>query len=189
MATSQNRAEEAIRRVQELDPTWRPTPSQSEGIEGQIARNIGEARQAEARLAEVLRRGFGSYESYAQFGQGLRQGFEGAGYTDTVPMIRGSAVTGQRYSTGETFDAGSRSDYDLAIVSPTLMQRASELGIGFRQGGTRTGPLTERQIESLGLTDVWISANRAAGRDVSFMIYGSVPAVTQRGPSRNISSR
>lgn len=104
-------------------------------------------------------------------------------------MIRGSAVTGQRFSTGEPFDSGSRSDYDLAIASPTMLNRAAELGIELRQGGVRTGPLSRQEMDSLGLGQVWRDAQSAASRDVSFMIYGSVGAVTARGPNRLIPSR
>ena len=191
LSNSQARAKEATRRVQELDPTWRPTPSLYEGAEGQIARNVAEARQAEARLREILPKGFGSYESYAQFGNSLRQGFAGAGYADTVPMIRGSSVTGESFRTGRPFDAdpAHRSDFDVAIVSPMLAQRAQDLGVRFREGGSRTGPLSERQMRDLGLVDIWRQSEREAGRDVSFMVYQSIDSVTRRGPSRPIPSR
>jgi hypothetical protein len=49
------RARDAVRRVQEMDPEWRPPHSASEGIEGQIRHQEATAEQAEARLAEILR--------------------------------------------------------------------------------------------------------------------------------------
>jgi hypothetical protein len=41
--------------VRELDPNWRPTPSLTETIEGEIAAAEAEAREAEARLTELAR--------------------------------------------------------------------------------------------------------------------------------------
>ena len=191
LATSEAQAREAVRRVRELDPTWRPTPSLYEGVEGGIARNIAEAREAEARLAELLPRGFGSYENYTRFGSSLREGFASAGYTDVVPMMRGSSVTGESFRTGRPFDSDPArpSDLDLSIVSPKLMQRAEELNVGLRGGGSRTEPLSINQMRQLGLYDVWRQAEREAGREVSFMLYSSVEAVTRRGPSRPIPPR
>ncbi len=187
LVTSQQRAQEAVRRVQELDPTWRPTPSISEGVEGRIAENIARAREAEAKLGELLPRGFGSYESYAQFGNNLRQGFAGAGYNDTIPMMRGSSVTGESFRSGRPFDSnpGRPSDFDLAISSPSALRRAEELGIGLREGGSRTGPLRSEQLEALGLAGIHRELQaQAGGRDVSIMIYSSPTAITRRGPSR-----
>lgn len=50
-------AQAAIRRVQEIDPRWRPPASMSEGIEGAILSNQAAVRQAEVRLLEL--RGMG----------------------------------------------------------------------------------------------------------------------------------
>jgi hypothetical protein len=54
---SAERASEAISRVRELDPEWRPTPALTEpqNIEGQIARNVSDAREANLRYADLLR--------------------------------------------------------------------------------------------------------------------------------------
>lgn len=49
------RANSATRRVQEAEPNYRPRPSVYEGIEGEIAAREGEAREAEARLANLSR--------------------------------------------------------------------------------------------------------------------------------------
>jgi hypothetical protein len=181
-------AQAAIRRVQQLDPGWRPRPSLIETIEGAIARAESNAREAEARLAEVLPRGFGTYENYVAFGQSLRDGLRAAGFRDVEPMIRGSAVTGESFRTGQPFDVGRRSDYDLALVSPTLMQRAIDLGIPLRGGGTRTVPLGNNALARLELRELVENLRNQADRPVSFMIYGSRQAVTRRGPSRPIVS-
>jgi len=60
-AVANLRADAAIRRVQEIDPTWRPQPSLTDpnSIEGQIRRAEGEAREAEARLGDLARARFG----------------------------------------------------------------------------------------------------------------------------------
>lgn len=60
-AVANLRAEAAIQRVQEIDPTWRPRPSLTDpdSIEGQIRRAEGEAREAEARLGDLARARFG----------------------------------------------------------------------------------------------------------------------------------
>jgi HK97 family phage portal protein len=50
------RANDANRRAQELDPTWRePDSVSAPGIEGAIARQEGAARAAEARIADITR--------------------------------------------------------------------------------------------------------------------------------------
>jgi hypothetical protein len=53
LAVSSAVAEAAMRRVREIDPKWRPTPSISEGIEGEIARNDANLAEARARLAAL----------------------------------------------------------------------------------------------------------------------------------------
>ena len=56
LAAATARANDATRRAQELDPTWRePTSVSSPDIEGAIARQEGAARAAEARIAEITR--------------------------------------------------------------------------------------------------------------------------------------
>lgn len=185
-AVAEPAAREAMRRVQSLDPVWRPTPSFIETIEGAISRANANAREAEARLAEVLPRGFNSYESYVAFGQSVRDGLRAAGYRDVEPMLRGSAVTGESFRTGQPFDVGRISDYDVALVSPSLMQRAAELGIPLRSGGTRTRSLRREELEDFGLRGLGANILRETERDVSFMIYSSRHVVTSRGPSRPI---
>jgi hypothetical protein len=55
LAVSDARARDAVRRVREIEPNWRPTPSLSEGVEGAILTNESVAREAETRLAEFGR--------------------------------------------------------------------------------------------------------------------------------------
>ena len=77
-----------------------------------------------------------------------------AGYGNVEPILQGSAVTGKSFKTGQEFDVGRVSDFDIALASPELLQRAQSLGIGLRSGGSRTGPLSARDLQTLGLKDL-----------------------------------
>jgi hypothetical protein len=52
---AETRAQAAIARVRELDPSWRPRPSAYESIEGLIRTHLSEAEQAQSRLRELAR--------------------------------------------------------------------------------------------------------------------------------------
>jgi filamentous hemagglutinin len=141
----------------------------------------------EMARATVLERGgvplgFNSAQHFQQFGRTARAELAAAGHADAEPFIRGSAVTGYSYTTGEAFDVGRRSDYDVVLVSPTLMRRAEDLGIPLRGQGSRTWALRNRELEKLGLSDLRRAVESQAGREVTFMIYRSREAVERRGP-------
>lgn len=53
LSAAQARADEAISRVREFEPNWKPQPSFTETVEGRISRYDGEAQQAQARLDEL----------------------------------------------------------------------------------------------------------------------------------------
>jgi hypothetical protein len=59
LAAAQARQHNAIARVRELEPNWRPKPSAHETVEGLIRTYEAEALEAEARLAELTRAGIG----------------------------------------------------------------------------------------------------------------------------------
>jgi hypothetical protein len=59
LAIAEARADEAITRVRELDPNWKPRPSAYESVEGLIRTYEGETAEALARLAELGRVGIG----------------------------------------------------------------------------------------------------------------------------------
>lgn len=59
LAEAQTRAEDAIARVRELDPNWRPTPSTYESVEGLVRTHEAEAREAQARASELTKVGIG----------------------------------------------------------------------------------------------------------------------------------
>ena len=141
------------------------------------------ARSGYAGADNVVPYGFASVEEFAQFGSNMRTGLIRAGYVDVEPILQGSAVTGKSFRTGQPFDAGRVSDFDVGLASPSLMARAEELGVGLRSSGTRTGPLTRRDMQQLGLKDLSRQASQQAGRDVNFMIYDAPGTATQRAPS------
>ncbi|MCD7081648.1 hypothetical protein LRQ11_23715 [Pseudomonas sp. MAFF 311095] len=106
-----------------------------------------------------------------------------AGYGNVEPILQGSAVTGKSFKTGQEFDVGRVSDFDIALASPELLQRAQSLGIGLRSGGSRTGPLSARDLQTLGLKDLSSKLSAQSGREVNFMIYESAATAASRAPS------
>ncbi|MGH3916427.1 MAG: DUF6531 domain-containing protein [Pseudonocardiaceae bacterium] len=126
--------------------------------------------------------GFTTADDFTNFGTDLRRGLSEAGYDDVTPIFQGSSVTGSSYRTGAAFDAGRVSDFDIALASPTMLDRAAAAGMGLRSGGTRTGPLRPEDIQALGLSDLASSLSGSAGRPVNFMIYGSSDAALARAP-------
>jgi filamentous hemagglutinin len=116
--------------------------------------------------------GFATPEEFRAFGAHLTEGLHAAGYRDVVPVFQGSSVTGVKYTTGALFDVGRRSDFDIALASPTLFARAKDLGLGLRSRGTRTGPVDQDEhLQALGLLQLRDRLNLRARRDVAFMIY------------------
>jgi hypothetical protein len=128
--------------------------------------------------------GFADAEEFRAFGAHLVQGLHAAGYHDVVPVFQGSSVTGVKHTTGELFDVGRTSDFDIALASPTLFARAKALGVELRGRRSRTGPIKEDEILSaLGLLDLRDQVRSRAGRRVEFMIYKDLEHALHRGPS------
>ena len=105
-----------------------------------------------------------------------------AGYPCASAGIGGSSVTGYSFKTNAPFDQGRESDYDLAIGDPELLAKAKRLGIGMREGGIRSNPLTDDQLKDLGLNDLVDKLSRLAGRHVSIMLYDSTVMTASRQP-------
>jgi filamentous hemagglutinin len=159
----------------------------NETAQGTINAYRSLAQQAEGRIT-VLERGgiplgFSSRNDFESFGQTARDSLAAAGHADAEVYLRGSAVTGYKYSTGEAFDIGRRSDYDVSIVSPRLMQRAEEIGVKLRGGRTRTGPLDDVQVRILGLGDAVAKLRVRTQRDIGIVIFRSINDLTKRGPN------
>jgi hypothetical protein len=185
------RAQRALAELAARNPSWRLTPSLSDpnNAVSAINRYRSEAQDAEARL-QVITRGnlplaFNSHEQFREFGRTTFNGLRAAGYSDALPFLRGSSVTGHNFRTGAPFDSVRPSDLDLAIVSPTLMRRAVSEGVPLRAGG-RTEALNETQINQLGLRETISRSEAQSGRTVTIMVYESIPSVTIRGPNNPV---
>lgn len=149
---------------------------------GKISEFVAATGLAAAKGAAVPK-GFSNVDDFARFGTDARDGLAKAGYGNVEPILQGSAVTGQSFKTGQAFDVGRVSDFDIALAGPELLQRAQSLGIGLRSGGTRTGPLSARDLQALGLKDLASKLSAQAGREVNFMIYDSAATAASRAPS------
>jgi hypothetical protein len=184
-------AAQAVARVRKVEEGWQSTsgpfitdPNSADGAI-RVYRDL--AQEANGR-ALVLERGgvplgFNSRQEFRAFGSEARNSLMFAGQADAELYLRGSSVTGYRYRTGEPFDAGKDSDYDFAIVSPRLMERAHELGIATLGRGTRTGPLREIQLRQLGLDRPLARIKELTDRKSSFVIFRDSKVLEQRGPS------
>jgi hypothetical protein len=60
LVEAEARARDATDRVRELDPSWRPTPSVYESVEGLIRTYEAQAREAQARASELASIGIGA---------------------------------------------------------------------------------------------------------------------------------
>jgi WXG100 family type VII secretion target len=129
--------------------------------------------------------GFADAQEFRAFGEHLGQGLHAAGYRDVVPVFQGSSVTGVKYRTGVLFDVGRTSDFDIALASPSLFERAKALGVQIRGRGSRTAPLTDEELlKTLGLHDLSVRlSDRMGGRPVFFMIYKDLDVALRRSPS------
>lgn len=146
-----------------------------------------DALEAEARIAHVERGGvpygFSSKAQFEEFGRTAWDRLAASRHNDAEPYLEGSAVTGYKYTTGQLFDVGRRSDLDIAIVSRSLMARAKALGIGLRGRGTRTDPLKPKQLRSLELDDFTEQLKARSNRKIGVMIYESKEALDLHAPS------
>ena len=131
--------------------------------------------------ARAIPLGFADQAAFGSFARDLSAGLREAGYGDTVPVFQGSAVTGVKYTTGEAFDLGRRSDFDIALASPALFARAKAAGVKLRSGSpSRTAPLKPRDLERLGLLELAGRLSAGMDRDVHFMIYEDLTGAVDR---------
>lgn len=110
--------------------------------------------------------------------------------SDTSFAFQGSSVTGRSYSSGQAFDFGRVSDYDLALASPKLYERTVAKGITGPPTEYRTGELQADQLALLYLDITsrqahtcmpWCSTNPA--RPVHFLVYRSVEDIPGTRPA------
>lgn len=142
-------------------------------------------------IAQGTPAGFSSPAEFQQFSSWMYRQFGASQIAGNV-YFQGSSVTGYGYGTAylpgygyvanAPFDFMRISDYDLAVVSPELVQKAEQLGIDLRGQDTRTEPLSQANLSSLGLDQIANSLSAAAGRPVNIMLYLNDSAV-QRTPS------
>ncbi len=146
----------------------------------------GVARSAVGRPTVPVPMGFTGPAEFARFGSRLHDGLARAGYPGTDAAMQGSSATGRSFRTGEGFDQGRTSDYDVALGGSELFDAARSAGIGLRSGGTRTGPLGAVDVEGLGLTGVREELMEMMGRKVEFMIYRDIADAFARSPSMGV---
>ena len=147
------------------------------------------------RTEDIAKRGyplgFQSRGQFTQFGQAARGVLNRAGYNDAEVGMQGSAATGFRESDGSPFDSGRASDFDVAIVSPTLFAEAQSQGIQVRASGAvphaadhTTFALTPDQAAALGVGDLALPKtwSPSGGRPVNVMVFASRAAAIAKQP-------
>ena len=114
-------------------------------------------------LARVVRLGFGGESArFAQFVQTLRD----VTPPDVYVMLRGSSVSGVRWTDGEPFDADGpgTSDLDLTFVGAAMLERFEDFYIP----GLHSAPLCDERPEaSPTLAPVRRTLSSIAGRPVN----------------------
>jgi len=126
--------------------------------------------------------GFKNLEEFKEIGSQIYQTLEKNGFPDSQVHIRGSAVTGINWKTGNPFDFERRSDFDIAISSPQLLGKTQETGITLLNEH-RTWPIKQTgQLKKLGLYELTQTLRQQTQRKISFVIYDSEQTITKRGP-------
>lgn len=115
--------------------------------------------------------GFHTEGHYEKFKSTLSLGLRRTRYPNTVPIMQGSSVTGFKYTTGEPFDVGRESDYDVALAGSEIFRAASAAKVKVRSGGIRTAPLNRRAVARLGLRPLQRALMEISKREVKFMVY------------------
>jgi hypothetical protein len=119
--------------------------------------------------------GFNNIDEYNSFANTLKSNLP----KETEALFQGSSVTGRNSETGDVFDVGRLSDYDIALAGDSLFQQAKSLGYKAKDG-SRIGPLNEQQLEKLGLLPVAEKLSEKAGRPVKFMLFDSTGSAYKR---------
>ncbi|HGE6713905.1 TPA: RHS repeat-associated core domain-containing protein, partial [Serratia marcescens] len=138
---------------------------------------------------EGVSHGFNSFGQFKQSGEALQAGMSKLGYSGAVSYMQGSSVFGVSFSTGQPFDVGRVSDFDVAISHPELYQKAEQLGIG--KGG-RTGPIDmgSEMAKKLGIDDTLQKLSKmSGGRPVNAMVFESAAEVKAKGKGTRIPGK
>jgi hypothetical protein len=126
--------------------------------------------------------GFAEKAHFGHFCHVLATELRQADYSETVPVLQGSAVTGWSFNREIGFD--DKSDFDVALVSPKLMTKAASTGIEYRSGYRRTEALNDELVLALNLTGVRNALEELSGRLVNFMLFDN----TDNAIDRNFKS-
>jgi hypothetical protein len=128
--------------------------------------------------------GFADPIEFQAFADVLTHGLADAGFRDTEAAFQGSSVTGISFVKGLPFRPDS--DYDIALGGPDIFAKARELGVPLRSAGTRTGPLSDKQIEAFGLSAMRAQLMAMGGHEVNFMVYQDIGSALRRSPSLRV---
>ncbi|MFG1992007.1 hypothetical protein ACGFJ7_18710 [Actinoplanes sp. NPDC048988] len=126
--------------------------------------------------------GFRDFGQFREFATRFRDRMREL-YPDLDMGFQGSSVTGRSADSGDPFDEGRISDYDIAISGDSVNRAAHENGVPFRGDGVSTGPLTERELDRLGLDGVVEDASSETGREVHVMIFRTIEEAVGRKPT------
>jgi len=126
--------------------------------------------------------GFRDFGQFREFAARFRDRMR-ALYPDLDMGFQGSSVTGRSADTGAPFDEGRVSDYDIAISGDSVNLAAHENGVQFRGDGVSTGPLSERDLDRLGLDGIVDDASAETGREVHVMIFRTIEEAAGRKPT------
>jgi hypothetical protein len=126
--------------------------------------------------------GFRDFGQFREFATRFRDRMREL-YPDLDMGFQGSSVTGRNAETGAPFDEGRVSDYDIAISGDSVNQAAHENGVQFRGDGVSTGPLSERDLDRLGLDGILDDASAETGREVNIMIFRTIEEAAGRKPT------
>ncbi len=133
--------------------------------------------------------GFKSYGQLKQFAAEIQSGIAKTGNGSRSPiLLQGSSVSGRSFKTGELFDIGRTSDFDVAIVNPELLKKAEQLGLS-KPGSGRSFPLdldNPERAKALGLDKLQEKLSTRMGRDVNFRIFDSVDSARNSSATKSL---
>jgi len=183
----------SLRRSMALDPTMNPLNYRLKMNRRSVTLGMNGAHGLRAAPRVELPHGFYSMDEFGNFGSALRKRLDDAGFDDVQAVLHGSSVTGVRANSkvgipaGTPFDVIKHSDFDVAIVSPTMFAKAKELNIPLRGAKTRTAPLRRGNLHQFDIADLPEVLRRTLykheGRQINFMIFETMEDALKRGPS------
>ncbi|WP_428743404.1 hypothetical protein [Tenacibaculum sp.] len=129
--------------------------------------------------------GFKSFGQLKQFGTQIFNFFSKKGFKNIEVFMQGSSVTGRSYETGRIFDAGRKSDFDIAVVSEKLLDLAKSKKLA-KETHPYSLPLKFEDMKELGFSDFVLALQKQYGREVNFRFYKSLEELNRKGKSYRI---